>query len=193
MNTKAAWRRAFTVELDGARQHLAVGIMTAAAGLVAAVMAVARDNPFGWLALLLAVAACIGVWPAFVWRETGALLARAGVVLSLLTGQLEYGSGPHYYKAGAAWLGVAALFSLQALFIHLLGHQRQRLESELTNRASAAREADAVRRHEALLIAIRGIDVAPPPAQRRAPTVCGIAASVLVGAALLLRGYVRRR
>jgi hypothetical protein len=100
------------------------------------------SSPFQWAAIALGPMSLMGFLRPQLSRDTGTLLARSGVVLALLTAQLEFASGRLFWDKGAQWLLVGFMFALIVLLLHLSGHA-QRIADDREARAAAARSAAA--------------------------------------------------
>lgn len=133
--------------LSAVRQPIAMEPFLVAAVLVTTLIALlvqtVESSPFQWFAVALAPCTLVGFYQPSVCRETGALLARSGVVLCLLAGQLEFGSGRRFWPKGGDWLAAAFLFAVIVLLLHITAHfysaraaqatqllEQQRLETE---------------------------------------------------------------
>jgi hypothetical protein len=140
--------------LDGAKGVLALVAIALLVLVGTIAIPTLGSSPFVWGSLCLAGICPLGFWPSIPARETGALLARAGVILALAAGQIEIGAGPRYYREGDAWLIIAALFALVALSMHLINHLRRRGEADAQRATLDMERAAGLQRHREIIAAL---------------------------------------
>lgn len=189
-------RQTLRLDLDGLHGYIALVSLAMLVLGVAICLTRLGSNPFVWAVVGLAVITPVGYWPRRGARDTGALLARGGVVIALLAAQIEIGSGPKFYRAAGDWLVVAVAFGAAALAIHLIALSRRRSEAAVRRNEDRERATLEERRHQELLQAIASTRVTRALSPSPAATGAVVLASVGLGVALrplLTRTRIFRR
>jgi hypothetical protein len=182
MTTRRWWR----LELDGPHGYVALASAVTLVFAVYVCLTRLGSNPFVWAIVGLAVATPIGFWPRQGARDTGALLARGGVVIALLAAQIEIGSGPKFYRAAGDWLAIAGAFALAAFAIHVIALRRRRAEAEERIAIDRERLLREEQRHSELLTAIATSRTPRPSRPGRWRPSALVVTGIAVGAALKL-------
>lgn len=164
------------IEATAIPRHLTRTPLSWVATTVAAAVAASSLHGNTWwpqrAVCLLALPSLLGLLRPVWLRETGLLLARSGVVVSLLVAQLEASSSDDArFERTGAWLAIALGFAALVLLIHLVAHS-WRAEDEARRRTAE----DA--RHAEVLAAIRAITTPRP--RKSSPQVIARTAGALL-------------